>query len=502
MVFRGAAKSTIYAIYKAWQLWCDPSKRSLVWSADDGTAGMLTADTINVLRNHPLCKGMLPKKPGAKRFWVTGANDARNASMRAVGIKSNATGARADAVDFDDPEVPGNIETVEARQKLRLRKSDSVHIAVPGAQFTYIGTPHTWDSIYPEEVALGAELLKIPLFEDSIRYSETTTEVRYKAPENSRLEDLYVMSGINKGARLLEQGLDYEIEGDEVVFSRPPCSTVDIASGNAWPERFTRSEIAERRKNTLTLNAWDSQYMLEAKPQTETRLDPDRMTAYEVEPELRRTANGVGLYLGHALIVGAALKWDPASGNTRNDTSSYSVVFQDGLGRRYWHRSEALTGDVAEYDNDGKKIVGGQVMKLCAVAKKLMIPRITVETNGVGVFAPTALRAALKQLNIECAVIGMHESRNKNLRILGAIQPVLTSNMLWAHTSVLLGDARAEMLEWNPLVKEQPDGYLDSLAGAIELSPERLFAGRSWPDPQAGTSWAADSRVTDIVLEE
>src|SRR3546814_19972564 len=105
----------IYAVYKAWRLYRDRAHRSLVWSADNDTAGMLTADTINVLRNHPLTGGILPNKPGAKRFWVVGARDARNASMRANGVTSNATGARADAVDFDDIEVPGNIETPEAQ---------------------------------------------------------------------------------------------------------------------------------------------------------------------------------------------------------------------------------------------------------------------------------------------------------------------------------------------------------------------------------------------------
>src|SRR3546814_601589 len=139
--------------------------------SDNDTAGMLTADTINVLRNHPLTGGILPNKPGAKRFWVVGARDARNASMRANGVTSNATGARADAVDFDDIEVPGNIETPEARLKLRQRISESVHIAVPGAQKTYIGTPHTHDSIYPERIAGGAAVLKIPLFEHVDRKS-------------------------------------------------------------------------------------------------------------------------------------------------------------------------------------------------------------------------------------------------------------------------------------------------------------------------------------------
>src|SRR3546814_12968144 len=62
MVFRGAAKSTIYAVYKAWRLYRDRAHRSLVWSADNDTAGMLTADTINVLRNHPLTGGILPNQ--------------------------------------------------------------------------------------------------------------------------------------------------------------------------------------------------------------------------------------------------------------------------------------------------------------------------------------------------------------------------------------------------------------------------------------------------------
>ena len=94
---------------------------------------MLTADVINVLRNHPWTVGMLPQRPGAKRFWVNGARDARNSSVRANGVNSNATGARADDVDFDDIEVPGNVETPEARLKLRQRISESTHIAVPGS---------------------------------------------------------------------------------------------------------------------------------------------------------------------------------------------------------------------------------------------------------------------------------------------------------------------------------------------------------------------------------
>ena len=119
MVFRGAAKSTIYAVYKAWQLYCDPTNVALIWAADGDLATKLTRDTINVLRRHPLCAGMLPTKPGAQKFWVAGSIDARNASMTATGVNQNVTGARARHIDYDDIEMPKNIKTAEARENLR-----------------------------------------------------------------------------------------------------------------------------------------------------------------------------------------------------------------------------------------------------------------------------------------------------------------------------------------------------------------------------------------------
>ena len=474
MVFRGAAKSTIYAVYKAYRLYKNRSHRSLVWSADNDTAGMLTADAINVLRNHPLCVGMLPKKPGAKRFWVNGARDARNASMRAVGVTSNATGARADDVDFDDIEVPGNIETPEARLKLRQRISESTHIAVPGAQKTYIGTPHAHDSIYPERIAAGAAVLKIPLFAHATRYVETDKRTAYAFDFDPAADGLYVMLGIHTGARMLVEGRDYARRGRAVVFEQPPGAVLDICTGCAWPQRFDRPEIAKRRKETRTLNAWDSQYMLEAKPLTEVRLDPDRMPLYAVEPHFDRANKHLRMWLGQARIVGAAMRWDPSSGKLKSDVSALALVFQDDMGRRYWHRSVALTGEIAEFDERGQRIKGGQVFTICDLVHEYGVRRITVETNGIGGFAPTVLKAALKQRGLQCGVAEVHTTGNKNLRILEALEPLLTTQMLWAHVSVADGPVPDQMREWNPAIPDQPDDHLDAAAGAVTDQPERV----------------------------
>ena len=504
MVFRGAAKSTIYAVFKAYRLYKDPLHRSLVWSADGPTAGMLTADVINVLRNHPLCGGMLPPRPGAKRFWVNGSRDARNPSMRAVGVTSNATGARADAVDFDDVEVPGNIETIESRLKLRQRISESTHIAVPGAQKTYIGTPHTSDSIYPEQIKGGAAVLKIPLFAHSKRFTDTKG-LRYEFPHPVGPDGLYVMTGIFQGARMLRQGVDFkwDAKARAVIFKAPPSGVLDIASMCAWPERFTREEIAERRKKTRTFNAWDSQYMLEAKPLAEIRLDPDRLKAYAVEPVIKRANGELAMWLGKVRIVGASCKWDPASGKLKSDVSSLGVVLQDEQGRRYWHRAAALTGEVAELDERGEKIIGGQVLQIVKIIRELALPRVVVETNGVGTFAPAYLKAALKQGKVQCGVTEKHETANKNRRILEAVEDPLTSGALWAHTSVLDGPAHSQMRDWNPAITDQPDDHLDTLAGAITQTPERIQGrGGDWnPTVQAGDDWRPSGGEHEVELE-
>ena len=150
--------------------------------------------------------GMLPTKPGAQMFWVSGAPDARNASMTAVGVNQNVTSARARDIDYDDVEVPKNIKTSEARENLRMKIQESTFILVPGGRETYIGTPHTHDSIYPELVSSGAALLKIPLFENSVRYEKTDTALRYKVPFTPGDDGLYVFAGIHKFARLLTEG--------------------------------------------------------------------------------------------------------------------------------------------------------------------------------------------------------------------------------------------------------------------------------------------------------
>jgi hypothetical protein len=501
MLPRGHAKSTILEVFNAWLYYISDRHflRILHQSESDGTALKTSRGTQNVLRHHPLTRKLLPDGVGTiEQWWVTGTQeiDARNASMYAKGILSNVTSSRADFVQNDDIEVPKNIGTVEAREKLRYRLGEQVHIAVPGAPKMYVGTPHTHDSIYDEVKKLGANCLIVPMFAKSFRI-ESADKARY---EVGFFPD-YVFSGIGDGARLLRPGVDYRVESTVLVLANPGNDLIDCYAGAAWPERFDRDEMAKRRLETRTLNEWDSQYQLQSKPVTQVRLDPARIVPYDVQPKIVFANGAQAMWLGKVQIVSAAVRWDPSSGKVRSDASGTSVVFQDDTGRRYLHHVSGLTGEIAEFGADGKTITGGQVWQLCDVIARWSLPRVTVETNGIGGFAPAVLRAALKQRKIRCGVVEEHSTANKNKRILEAFEPLLLSRgMLWAHVDVLRGPFWQQMRDWNPATANQPDDLLDASAGAIAETPER-FKGIGKAQDTGADDWRPYAGTAEAVFE-
>lgn len=474
--FRGFGKSTLLEIYNAWRYYDDGSYRILHQSESDPTAYKTSRGTKNVLLKHPLTRGdpqsgaaPLFKEGAVETWWVQGNDDPRNGSMFAKGILSNVTSARADEAQNDDVEVPRNIRTPEAREQMRYRLGEQTHILVPGGRTLYIGTPHTHDSIYDEQESMGADCLTIKMFSQEHRI-EDATAAAYPLPF---VPDM-VFSGIGKSTKLLEEGVDYQLKGKRVVFAAAPGGLIDFYAGSAWPERFDKKEMLKRRKRCRTVNEWDSQYQLHSKPIHEVRLNPENIQAYDCEPRFT-TANKIPqMWLGKVQLVGVSLRWDPSSGKINSDVSGVCLDFQDAAGRHYWHRMQALTGEIAETNEDGTRITGGQVWQLCDLVKQFRIPRVTVETNGIGKLAPSFLRMALKQRQIKCAVAEVDAVVSKNPRILEALEPLIQSRMLWAHVSVLDGELWDQMKDWNPAVREQPDDLLDAGAGAVTDQPARV----------------------------
>jgi hypothetical protein len=499
MIFRGAGKSTLLAIYNAWKFYRDHNYRILAQGADDGTAYKLSRDTRQVLRRHPLTRGVLADDTAVEQWWVKGAEDARNPNMYAKGILSNVTSSRSDECQNDDVEVPKNIKNPEARENLRYRLGEQTHILVPGGIKTFVGTPHTHDSLYKELEEGGAAMLKIPLFAGHVRYDEPGTQLRFKAPKVGA-DGFYVFDGIGKYAKLLTQGRDYTVKAGHVVLDKPSRSALlDIYARCAWPERFTRSEAAKRRKQTRTINEWDSQYQLQAKPLHAIRLDPDRIRPYDVKPTIVHANGGVRMMLGRVQIVSATTYWDCALGKVDGDASVFAVILTDEFGHLYLHVNEGLHGDLEVLDGQ-KRLVGGQCFRIAEIVKQLQLPGVNVETNGVGGFVPAILR---KHLPPGCGVREVQRTSgiSKNRLILDALEAPLSAGFLWAHVDVLDGPMWDQMKDWKADATSQPDDYLDAPAGAITQTPVRI-GKRIGPPPQGiDSSWRAAHGTYEAEFE-
>lgn len=482
--FRGFGKSTILAVYNAWLYYNNPEFRVLHQGESDGTAFKTSRDTQNVLRNHPLTKNMLPAGQGTvEQWWVNGSLDARNASMYAKGILSNVTSARADECQNDDVEVPRNIQTPEAREKLRYRLGEQTHILVPGGRKLFIGTPHTHDSLYDEIERLGADCLTIKMFEKEHRIDDAK-KAFYPLPFKPEI----VFAGIGNMSRLLVEGKDYQCQRDGIKFSSPPGGLVDCYSGCSWPERFSADELLKRRRETRTINEWDSQYQLHSKPIGDIRLDPARIIPYDLVPEIRIANNQVGMWLGTVQIVGAIAYWDCSLGKIKSDASAFTLMLTDAAGRLYWQIAEGLTGDLDT-----------QCLRIKEIVKQYQIPRVVVETNGPGGFVPPILKKHLAGTG--CGVGEEHSTIKKQKRILDAFEPPLSSQFLWAHVDVLNGPAWDQMKDFNPAIDSQPDDYIDSGAGAITQTPIRIGKVVGKPTETHREDWRPEAGEFEVQVD-
>lgn len=467
--FRGFGKSTLLACYNAWRYWHNPLYRILHQGDQDKTAFKTSRDTKNVLMRHPWTKEWAKGIKGESSFWwCPEADDERNPSMQAAGITSNITSSRCDEAQNDDVEVPRNITKPEMREKMRYRLGEQTHCLVPGGCQLYVGTPHTHDSIYDELEQAGADCLTIKMFDREHRIEEADKLV-YLLPFAPDM----VFFGIGNRTRELLPGVDFDLDGLRLTFRKAPGGLVDFYAGSAWPSRFTPVEMLKRRKKTRTINEWDSQYQLHSKPVHNVRLNPDRMIPYDVEPTFGAANGEFVMRLGKARIVSASVRWDPSGAKLKSDVSALAVFLQDDFGRLYWHRALALTGEVAELDDDGK-IIGGQVWQICDVVEGLRLPRVTIEDNGVGAHTPNLLRGAMKARRIiNCGVKAVTSTLNKQKKILGAFQAPLSGGYLWAHVSVI-ETVHDMMRDWIPSETDQPDDHLDAGATAILDEPVRV----------------------------
>ena len=419
LVFRDAGKSTLTGLYCAWLLRTNPDLRILVVAAEHELASRMTRNVRRIIERHPAARHLIPTRPelwASDQITIERSIDHRDPSLLARGITANITGVRADIIICDDVEVPNTSDTPIKRNELRERLAETSFILVPGGTQLYIGTPHSYYSIYSDE------------------------------PRRELGESEPFLSGFDR-------------------FVRP---VLDRNGKSHWPERFS-TEYLEQMKLDVGPAKFRSQMMLVPTHTHDIRFNPDRIVRYENDLEIELINGRSVLRIDKRRMLSSCCWWDPAFGNPNGgDSNVIAVVFLDEEGVYWLHAITYMVFDprmLSEID---------EASQLCRqaieFAKQYEQPTITLETNGIGKFLPSILRREAAAANQPISVRDHVTTGSKVQRILNALDPVLAAGHLKAHASIWKTPLIEEMREWIPGKGDRDDG-LDALSGCLLSLP-------------------------------
>jgi hypothetical protein len=426
MVFRDAGKSTMVGLFCAWLLGQDPNLRVLVLSAESGLATKMTRNVRRVIERNPLMRHLLPRRReewAADQLTVVRGLAHRDPSLLARGIGANVTGCRADIIICDDVEVPNTAGTQQKRLDLRERLREAAFVLVPDGTQLYIGTPHSYYSIYAEEAR--------PELDEAVPFLAGCVRMNIPVTDGER-------SGV-------------------------------------WPDRFEPEAVSGLLTETGPIR-FRSQMMLTPSHNREVRLDPDRLIRYEAPLVLAEVNGDPVLTIDGRRMVGTACWWDPAMARPKGgDASVVAAVFTDDGGNFWLHGVRYLQVDEAA---PGEADAAAQLCRqVIAFLREHHQPAIAIETNGLGRFLPNLLRRELDADGLGLSVTEQVSTVSKAQRILSAFDPLLAARALRVHASVWRTPFIQEMREWLPGGRGPDDG-LDAVSGCILTQPIRLGGRR------------------------
>ena len=264
-------------------------------------------------------------------------------------------------------------------------------------------------------------------------------------------------------------------------FSELKIPIIDSAGNPAWPELFPASRIDALRESVGNRH-FLSQMMLEYVDLDKSRLDPGALHFYDAEFDSRMAR------IGADNITGAALYWDPSGGRKKSDGSVCVLILRDDRSRRaFIHDALYLTVS----DDDAHPLAHQCDMVLDFMSGRDM-RRIAIETNGIGNALPEIMRDVATRRGANIFVQKIVNNKNKENRILDAIEPLLSTGRLYAHVRVRATPLMSEMLGWAPTGAFAHDDGLDAVAGALSMTP--------WPVHPVGKTTRLFSANTDFCV--
>jgi len=471
--FRGVGKSWITAAFVIHQLYLDPQKKVEVVSASKNLADNFSTFCLQLINSMEILEHLKPRddqRNSKIQFDVGPARDSKDPSVKSVGITGQLTGTRADLIVADDVEAPGNSLTQGGREKLAEAVKEFDAILKPDGDIIYLGTPQTemslynvlktrdyhpriWPARYPNEnelVAYGSVLS--PLIRDAV---ESNPRLTGRSVEPSRFTDLdllqretsYGRSGFALQFMLdtsLSDALRYPLKLSDLV-------VMDVDAAVA-PERIV----------------WASNRDLEWSDLPNVGFNGDRYYR-----PFATTGQWVD-YQGTVMFI------DPAGRG--KDETGYAVVSMMG-GYLFLKASGGLSGGYTP----------ANLEFLANTAKAHKVTWLRIESNfGDGMFLSLLQPVLTKIHPVTCDEV--RSNRQKELRIIDTLEPVMNSHRLivdrkviqrdFESTQGLLNESSESRLgyqlfyQMSRVTKEKGalghDDRLDALAGAVAYWTEQM----------------------------
>ncbi|HUW45165.1 MAG TPA: phage terminase large subunit [Dehalococcoidia bacterium] len=470
MAYRGCGKSFLTAGYVLWRLRRDPDCKVLVISAAQDRADAFSVFCHDLLRNWFMVKDLFPsdtQRFSKVAFDVYGAKPDQSPSVRSSGIFGQITGSRADLIVADDVETPQSCETQLIRDKLRESIKEFDSVIKPGGEIVFLGTPHTQDSVYAKLETSG--------------YTVRIWPALY--PTGKKLKDYY-------GNRLAPK-IQADLEADRDLSGHP----VD-------PQRFDWDEL-EARQMSIGRSTFNLQFLLDISLSDEEKfplklrdLCVFRLNREQGPNKVVWMANGdkaldlpsVGLHgdlffkpaqIGDEFLeyTGVVLSIDPSGRGS--DELGYAVVAYLN-GNLFLLASGGLRGGYSEVN----------LKKLTLIAKEYKVKQILVESNlGLGMFSEL-LKRYLGTI-YPCSIEEVRHTKQKEVRIIDTLEPVMNQHRLCVDTDVILQDlattesypseTRSQyqlFFQLTRITKEKNsirhDDRLDALAMAVQYFTESM----------------------------
>jgi hypothetical protein len=442
----------------------------LVISAAQDRADAFSVFCHDLLRNWFMVKDLFPsdtQRFSKVAFDVYGAKPDQSPSVRSSGIFGQITGSRADLIVADDVETPQSCETQLIRDKLRESIKEFDSVIKPGGEIVFLGTPHTQDSVYAKLEVSG--------------YNVRIWPALY--PTGKKLKSYY-------GDRLAPK-IQTDLEADKGLAGHP----VD-------PERFDWAEL-EARQLSIGRSTFNLQFLLDISLSDEERfplklrdLCVFRLNRENGPNKVVWLANGdkaldlpsVGLHgdlfykpaqIGDEFLeyTGVVMAVDPSGRGS--DELGYAVVAYLN-GNLFLLSSGGLRGGYSEPN----------LKKLALIAKEFKAKQILVESNlGLGMFSEL-LKRYLGTI-YPCTVEEVRHTKQKELRIIDTLEPVLNQHRLMVDTDVITndiastecypGEVRSQyqlFFQLTRITKEKNsirhDDRLDALAMAVQYFTESM----------------------------